>query len=60
MASGYRPNRMSVVASGIFHNDLEGIVGNLAFPEVDAKYKLAEEKAMYVGGMWSCGIFMTF
>lgn len=51
MASAYRPNRMSVVGSGVFHEDLEGIVGNLDFPAVDAKYKVAEENAVYVGGM---------
>ena len=49
MAGAYKPSRMSVVGSGVFHEDLEGIVGNLELSE-GSKYSVVEEQALYVGG----------
>lgn len=48
MASNYKPERMSVAASGVFHEDLEGIVKLLEFEK--STHAPSDKKAWYVGG----------
>lgn len=50
MNAHYRPNRMAVVATGIEHDELTQLAGQMTFSTRDVKPN--DKKATYLGGLY--------